>query len=107
MKQKIKNLILFCIAGILCVAFLPLAPQVLAEEVQITPYAYRDSLLVSYEVWESYNMGTEYRNRQYRDFTYVNGYRRTDHNEGRMELSPLEYEFYASAYRWTVTYEFY
>lgn len=78
-----------------------------ATEQDIVPYAFRDSLPVQYEVWYSYALGAEYRNYVYKDFNYVNGYNRTDTLVQKIELSPLDYEFYSKAELWKVSYSFY
>ncbi|MDD4850382.1 MAG: hypothetical protein PHO10_06745 [Gemmiger sp.] len=77
-----------------------------SSSAEIVPYAHRESLPTQYEVWTSYMQGTEYKNYVYRDFTYANGYTTTERYE-RMELTPLEYEFYSGAVRWHVSYSFY
>lgn len=74
---------------------------------EILPYAYRESLPIRYEVWYSHNLGAEYRNYVYRDYTFANGYNRKDVYGGTIELTPLEYEFYSKAELWTVEYSFY
>lgn len=77
-----------------------------ASNIDIAPYSIRDSLPIKYEIWYSYKQGAEYRNYVYRDFTYANGYERTDTYGGRIELTPLDYEFYSKAELWTVSYSF-
>lgn len=64
------------------------------------PYAYRN------EVWRSYAYGDELRNYVYQTFTYLNGYTSTDHNMGRIELTPLQYEFYEGAWLHKISYNF-
>lgn len=73
----------------------------------IVPLSYRDSLPVQYEIWYSHKQGPEYRNYVYRDYTYANGYNRTDTLVGNIELSPLDYDFYSKAELWKVSYSFY
>ena len=98
------------IAACICIVCLcmlmnhSLATVSAASSNDIMPYAFRDSLPIQYEIWHSYSEGTEYRNYVYRDFTYVNGYNRTDTLQGNIELTPLEYEFYSNAQLWKVSY---
>lgn len=74
---------------------------------EIQPCAYVEKLPIKYEIWYSYSYGAEYRNYQYRQYTFQNGYNRTDRLEGKIELTPLQYEFYEKAQLWTVRYSFY
>ena len=100
------------IAACICIVCLcmlmnhSLATVSAASSNDIMPYAFRDSLPIQYEIWYSYSEGTEYRNYVYRDFTYVNGYNRTDTLQGNIELTPLEYEFYSKAQLWKVSYSY-
>lgn len=73
----------------------------------IETYAYKESLPIKYEIWYSYMYGAERRNEQYKDYTFQNGYNSTNTLVGRIQLTPLQYEFYSKAESWKVTYTFY
>lgn len=108
MKLKSKKLLIIFIISFLCVTLNSSLSQVLAApSTEIIPYAYREPLPIQYEIWYSYHEGEERRNYVYRDYTFLNGYNRTDTLVGNLDLSPLEYEFYSKAQLWKVSYSFY
>lgn len=104
MKRFILNFLLVAFLCTTCAALSALAAD--ASDTFIQPCAYREELPVSYEVWYSYRYHEEERNFVYKPFTYLNGYYRSETSEN-MELTPLEYEFYAWAKKITVHYSFY
>lgn len=107
MKLIKKIAACICIVSLCLLMNGSLATVSAATSNDFMPYAIRDSLPVQYEIWYSYKLGQEYRNYVYRDFTYANGYNRTDTLQGNIELTPLEYEFYSKAQLWKVSYSFY
>lgn len=104
MKRFIVNFLFVAFLFTACVALS--ASATAASDVFIQPYAYREELPVSYEIWYSYRYHEEERHFVYKPFTYLNGYHRSETFE-KMELTPLEYEFYAWAKKVTIHYSFY
>lgn len=104
MKRLMGTFFLVALLFTTCAVFS--ASAIAASDTFIQPYSYREELPVSYEIWYSYRYHEEERNFEYKSFTYLNGYYRSETSES-MELSPLEYEFYAWAKKVTVHYTFY
>lgn len=108
MKKIIKRVIILAFLCAIGIGFGKSFPSLaVANKESIMPYAYREPLPIQYEVWYSYHLGSEYKNYVYREYTFLNGFNRTNHYQGRIDLTPLELEFYSKAELWTVSYTFY
>lgn len=107
MRRKFKKAISLAMVFSCIILNISLTDALASDDVEIQPCVYVETLPIKYEIWYSYSYGAEYRNYQYREYTFQNGYNRTDSLEGRIELTPLQYVFYEKAQLWTVRYSFY
>ncbi|WP_370828209.1 hypothetical protein [Fournierella massiliensis] len=109
MNKWIKKTCAFIATFLLCSVFVNgYAPVLALYSYEVIPArAFRETLPIRYEKWYSYKLGVEERNFTYRDFTFVNGYTKTEKMTERIQLTPLDYEFYEKAEVWEIEYHFY
>lgn len=69
--------------------------------------SYYERLPIQYEEWYDKVLACEvYKNYKYKDFLFPHGYTSTE-TRTKIDLTPLEYEFYDYAWLVTITYDFY
>ena len=118
MKKFIQTIFAFMA---LAFTFSILTPTAIAANIQVeTPViienglarSYMETLPIQYEIWDDKTISDSgksaktYKNYVYKDFHFVHGYTSTETME-RLEMKPIDTEFYEKAYLVTITYEFY